>query len=119
MKKNLFIFIALCTSLFVFGCSSNQKATDTAAKTVDSLLKPINQVSARYGEPSPKIVKTNKDVTDGTVHQAMYAVFLKGNFKKGNLTAHNLEFSILADGSKAWAIRAFDDDNKDTWLDNE
>ncbi len=56
-------------------------------------------------------------MTDGPTHQPMYIVFLKGKFSKGNLKASNLEFSILADGSKVWAIRAFDDNNKEIWLE--
>jgi hypothetical protein len=49
----------------------------------------------------------------------MFLVFLKGNFSKGNLKATRLNFSILANGSKAWAIRATDENNNEIWLENE
>lgn len=120
------ILVASMLAFIITGCSSQRsneqaKATDTQAiaQTIGQLTTPINQVSSRYGETNPNIVKLNKGMSDGTTQKPMYAVFLKGNFIKGNLKASNLEFSILADGSRVWAIRAFDDANKDVWLDNE
>ena len=120
MTKGLTILITIFLTAFVLiGCSSAPNSNKSVTKPSDQLIKPIHQVASRYGEQNPQIMKTNKDMSDGPTQQSMYIVFLKGNFSKDNLKASNLEFSVLADGSKVWAIRAFDDYNKDVWLDNK
>ncbi|GMA52191.1 hypothetical protein GCM10025857_35480 [Alicyclobacillus contaminans] len=37
-------------------------------------------------------------------HKPMYFVWLSGHFSDGKAESDNLSFSILADGSEAWAI---------------
>lgn len=125
MNKFRIILVAFMLAFIMTGCSSQSsseqaKVTDTQAiaQTIEQLTTPINQVASRYGETNPQIVKSNKGMSDGPTQKLMYSVFLDGNFIKGNLKASNLEFSILSDGSRVWAIRAFND-NKDVWLDNE
>jgi hypothetical protein len=53
----------------------------------------------------------------------MNIVTLTGHFPKGRLVATQLSFSMLADGSKVWAILATDDQYPNThtgvWLDHE
>lgn len=53
----------------------------------------------------------------------MNSVALDGHFHMGSLVATHLSFSVLADGSKVWAILATDDSyatsHKDVWLDAE
>ena len=120
MKRILLTLIGTFLTVFVLiGCSSEPNSNKAVAKTIEQLTKPIHQIASRYGEQNTQIIKLHRDMTDGPTHQPMYIVFLKGNFSKSDLKASNLEFSILADGSKVWAIRAFDDNNKDVWLDNE
>lgn len=90
-----------------------QKADIYFAKVVEEV---ITKVSRRYGEPNPA-ERLEEDKTERDFKQ-MYLVNLKGNFKKGNLSATNLSFSMLADGSKIWAIRAMDN-NHIVWEENE
>lgn len=81
-------------------------------------LNSFQQISERYGESHPEIMRISTDLTDDT-RQPMFLVSLKGNFSKGDFKATRLNFSILANGSKAWAIRATDENNTEIWLDNE
>lgn len=124
MKKRALISIIIFSIILsLSGCSSAQNngspSSTIAAKTIDQLTSTIDKLAARYGDPNPEIVRAGKDITDGPTHDPMYGVVLKGNFTKGSLKASNLSFSILADGSQIWAIRAYDDNNNDIWLDND
>lgn len=81
------------------------------------------KVAAHYGESSPTITKVTATVTDGQSAVPMNLVTLAGRFHKGRLVATQLSFSMLADGSKVWAILATDDQYPSThtpvWLDHE
>lgn len=69
-----------------------------------AINKLIIKISKRYGEAKP-LVGLKETKTEGDF-KLMYLVKLKGNFINGNLHATNLSFSILADGTDIWAIRA-------------
>lgn len=81
------------------------------------------KVAAHYGETSPTIADVAATLTDGSSAVPMNLVALDGQFHKGSLVATHLSFSMLSDGSKAWAIRATHDQylNTDTevWLDHD
>ncbi|WP_140419075.1 hypothetical protein [Desulfosporosinus sp. FKB] len=97
--KRLLILLMIAFLLITLGCSTYAQNKGPFTGPPMNL---VQQISKRYGESHPEVIRINTDLTDGT-HQPMFLVFLKGNFSKGNLKAARLEFSILANGSKAWA----------------
>ncbi|MDQ7094331.1 hypothetical protein REC12_12090 [Desulfosporosinus sp. PR] len=112
LKKRLLILLTIVFLFTTLGCSKNK------GPTTGPPLNSVQQISERYGESHPEITRINPDLTDG-IHQPMFLVSLKGNFSKEHFKATRLNFSILADGSKVWAIRASDENNTEIWLDNE
>ena len=89
------------------------------APALPSVVKDISlRVAEVYKATNPKIVKAKSTQAEVT-NQPMYIVNLTGEFQKENLTATNLSFSVLADGKKVWALRAFDNNNKDIWQEAE
>jgi len=89
------------------------KAEMYYAKEVNNF---INQVAEQYGKLKP-VIKTKDDITVKDF-EPMYLVELKGSFKKGNLKATKLTFSMLADGSYVWFIQGSDNDNNLIWEEN-
>lgn len=78
-----------------------------------------NKVAKLYGESNPKIVKVNNIQVEST-NASGYIVFLEGNFSKDGKKASALEFSMLADGTKVWALRGYNEgEGQDIWLDNQ
>jgi hypothetical protein len=112
----------LCLSfLLLTACGGSSTAQPyTNMHTVTAMS---GKVAAHYGETSPKIGKVLATLTDGSTAVPMNIVALDGRFHKGNLLATHLSFSMLADGSKVWAIYATDDQypttHTDMWLDPE
>jgi hypothetical protein len=82
-----------------------------------------DKVAAYYGETNLTITKVTATLTDGSSTVPLDLVTLAGRFHKGSLVATQLSFSMLADGSKVWAILATDDQYPIThtpvWLDHE
>lgn len=113
--KRLLILLMIVLLLITLGCSTYTK---NKGPSTGPPMNFVQQISERYGESHPKVIRISTDLTDGT-HQPMFFVSLKGNFSKGHLKATRLDFSILANGSKAWAIRATDENNNEIWLDNQ
>ena len=112
MVKRISVLLILVLLSFITGCTSKQSALN-----IEIPKAAIKQVAANYGENNPEIVRTNKNVTEIS-NKPMYIVYLKGKFHKGVLNANYLEFSILANSEKAWALRAFNDNgNKNIWQD--
>lgn len=115
LKKTCIWLVLL---LFILsGCSKANNAKP------DNLPDPkiiIKKVALIYGETNPKIIKIKEDTTDNNM-KPMYLVTIKGNFKKGNLYAPYLSFSMLADGTYVWCIRAYNNLNSPVsiWEDNE
>jgi len=89
------------------------------APALPSVVKDISlRVAEVYKATNPQIVKAKSTQAEVT-NQPMYIINLTGEFQKENLTATNLSFSVLADGKKVWALRAFDNNNKDIWQEAE
>jgi beta-lactamase regulating signal transducer with metallopeptidase domain len=77
------------------------------------------KVAKLYGESNPKILKVNRILVESK-DVSGYKVVLEGNFSKDGKKASTLEFSMLADGTKVWALRGYNEgEGKDIWLDNE
>lgn len=84
---------------------------------------PIDTTSKRvaklYGESNPKIVKVNNLRVEST-DALGFIVFLEGSFNKDGKHASALEFSMLADGTKVWAVRGYNESGgQDIWIDNQ
>ena len=115
MKRSLILLMVVFLLITTLGCSTY---TQNKGPSTGPPMNFVQQISERYGESHPEVIRISTDVTEGT-HQPMFLVFLKGNFSKSHLKATRLDFSILANGSKVWAIRATDEHNNEMWLDNE
>ena len=113
MVNRFSVLFILFLLTFITGCVSKQSAQDIELHKNAA----IKQIAAIYGEINPEIVRANND-TEESSKKLMYGVFVKGNFHKGDLHANNLQFSLMANDGKAWALRAFNDNyNKDIWQD--
>lgn len=91
--------------------------------TITAFSNPIDitskKVAKLYGESNPKIVKVNRIQVEST-NALGDIVFLEGNFSKDGKEASTLEFSMLSDGTKVWALRGYNGDSgQDIWLDNQ
>ena len=112
MVKRIPVLLIVVLLSLITGCTSKQSALN-----IEIPKAAIKQVAANYGENNPEIVRTNLSKTEIS-YKPMYTVLLQGNFHKGDLQATNLSFSITANGEKAWALTAFNDDgNKNIWQD--
>ena len=90
------------------------KALSQAPEPTTEVKNMSLRVAEIYKVTNPQIVKVKSTQVEVT-KEPMYIVNLTGEFQKGNLKATNLSFSVLADGTKVWALRAFDNNNKDIW----
>lgn len=101
------IAVVVVTSMANQG-ESQGRALPTEVKNISL------RVAEVYKATNTQIVRAKSTQAEVT-NEPMYIVNLTGEFQKGNLRATNLSFSILADGKKVWALRAFDNNNKDIW----
>ncbi|MCL6598668.1 hypothetical protein [Alicyclobacillus macrosporangiidus] len=110
------ILVTVCMLPFLLvGCGQSQNNSNTSAAVSDGVTsvdwsslptseqQAIIEVAKRFGDPDPKVVWIHQTVTDPD-QKLMYLVKLSGDFKQGEVQSGDLEFSILADGSKVWAI---------------
>ncbi|MBO8129649.1 MAG: hypothetical protein H0Z39_10740 [Peptococcaceae bacterium] len=107
----IFMTVVFLGLLVVSGCGTKDN------------VKPIaEKVASIYHEPNPQIVRIVETRTecDG---KPMYIVFIKGNFRKGNLKASYISFSMLANGEKVWCLKGFNKDqpnrNVIVWEDDD
>jgi len=121
MRKLSFALLVMSALLLLNACGASTAAQPyTNMQTVTAISA---RVAAYYRETSPTITKVTATLTDGSTAAPMNLVALDGQFHKGSLVATHLSFSMLADGSKVWAIFATDDQYPSThtpvWLDPE
>jgi beta-lactamase regulating signal transducer with metallopeptidase domain len=82
-------------------------------KNVDVISK---KVANLYGESNPEIVKV-KPFPGESANSSGYIVTLEGNFNNDGKAASVLEFTMLADGTKVWALRGYNEGvGQDLWL---
>lgn len=113
MKNRLVIVLALILAIIISGCGNELK--ESTSGITHEATEASHKVSIIYNEPNPQIMTVKRTEVEGT-KELMYAVFIKGRFRKGDQNASNLEFSVLANGKSVWALRAFNDDNnQDLW----
>lgn len=107
MRKCSFTFLFMFALLFLNACGASTAAQPyTNMQTVTAISA---KVAAYYREINPTITKVTATLTDGPTAAPMNLVALDGQFHNGTLVATHLSFSMLADGSKVWAILATDD----------
>jgi hypothetical protein len=121
VKKWGLMLLSVAVLLLLGACGAPSTAQPyTNMRTVTAISA---KVAAHYGETHPKITKVTATVSDGSSAVPMNLVTITGTFHKGSLTATQLSFSMLADGSMVWAILATDEHYPVThtpvWLDNE
>jgi hypothetical protein len=121
MRRCSLILLCISALLLLNACGGSSTAQPyTNLQTVTAISA---KVAAHYGETSPKITRVTATLTDGPSAVPMNLVTLAGRFHNGHLVATCLVFSILADGSKVWAILATDDQHPIThtpvWIDPE
>jgi hypothetical protein len=113
----------LCMSALLLLTACGASSTAQPYTTMHTVTAMSAKVAAHYGETSPSITKVTATLTDGSSAVPMNLVTLAGRFHKGSLVATQLSFSMLADGSKVWAILATDDQypltHTPVWLDYE
>lgn len=101
--KKLFSMMCCAIPLILSGCArSITQANVRWSALTNSEQQAIIEVSTHFGDANPKVVKITQEVTE--TNQPMYFVWLNGHFHEGNVQSTDMSFSILADGSKAWAI---------------
>ena len=120
-RRAAFAPIVISCLLLVTACGAASAVQPyTNMQTVTAMS---TKLAARYGETSPRILKVTATLSDGTTAAPMNLVSLAGEFHKGSLVATQLSFSMLADGSKVWAIYATDDQylitHTPVWFDQE
>jgi hypothetical protein len=101
--KRIHIVFLMILGLVLFNSSYNRY-------TAWMLNNEIINVSEKYGESNPLIISINKTTTEG-LFEPMYTIHLKGDYLYNGMEASNLNFSILANGSKVWATRLTDSQN--------
>lgn len=85
-------------------------------KQVDIISQKVANI---YGESNPKIVKV-KPFPGESANSSGYIVTLEGYFTNDGKVASVLEFTMLTDGTKIWALRGYNEDvGQDLWLDNQ
>lgn len=76
------------------------------------------RVGAAYGDAQPQIVTVHPDLTEGFTHQKMYMIRIQGSFHRGDLQAHEITFSALANGHDIWSIHAVTASGTFAWQDD-
>ena len=121
MRKVSFTLVFMSALLLLSACSGSTAAQPyTNMHTVTAISA---KVAAYYRETRPTITTVTATLTDGPTAVPMNGVALTGHFRKGSLVATHLSFSMLADGSKVWAILAtevqYPSTHTPVWLDDE
>ena len=112
------LMLTVATSLLLLvGCGNYHTPTSTTKTLPNGTIRvawssvgprvqrAIMRVAKSYGDDHAKVAEILKAGTDSTPHQLMYVVDLSGHFHHGRVRSRYLEFSILGNGRKAWAIR--------------
>jgi hypothetical protein len=115
--KRLSVAVFVIT-LWLAGCGQSQNASTSKNATRSDGTTPVKwssvslaeqraifAVARHYGEENPKVLEVYETKTDSG-QQLMYIVNLSGHFKQGNAQSNDLEFSILGNGTEAWAIKS-------------
>ena len=110
LKKIMPVFLFMII-LVLAGCADKSQPVSGITKEATDTIK---KVSNKYGDSTSQIIKAKRIEAEVT-KEPMYFVSLKGNFRKGELTATCLEFSVLANGKRVWALRALNDANETIW----
>ena len=121
MHKVSFAPLLMSALLLLSACGASTAAQPyTNMQTVSAISA---RVAAYYRETHPSITNVKAMLTDGPSAVPMNHITLDGHFHKGSLVATHLSFSMIADGSKVWAVLATDDQYPSThtpvWLDDE
>lgn len=108
MRKSLVLLLAF--PVLLEGCGQAHKSTAALSdrpvqwsSLSTNVQHAIIDVSKHYGDASPVVSKIIETQTNPD-QRLMYIVHLQGHFHKGNVDSNDLSFSILGDGTKAWAI---------------
>jgi hypothetical protein len=121
MRRRSLALLCLSALLMLTACSSSSTTQPYTNMHTRSALSA--KVAAQYGETRPMITHVTATLTNGPSASSMNLVTLAGPFHTGSLVATRLSFSMLADGSKVWALMATDDQYLRThtavWRDNE
>ncbi len=123
LLKPFLITIFIAPLLFLSGCSARktQQPIDAAAvkvpwASVPGIVQSATDAAAGlYGQGQVSNGQVIQTWSDDSIHQKMYVVTIVGKFHNGKIDAEKLSFSVLADGSKIWALGAFDDKGKVIW----
>ena len=121
MRKLSLTLLVLSAIVLLNACGASTTAQPYT--NMQTVMAVSTQVAAHYHETHAAISHVTATLTDGPTAAPMNAVSLDGHFHKGSLVATHLSFSMLANGSKVWAIFATDDQYSSThtpvWLDDE
>ncbi|MBC8061080.1 MAG: hypothetical protein H7Y18_10480 [Clostridiaceae bacterium] len=112
MYKKFILLISILL-LILTGCS-NENIISNPPSLKPKAKQLVLKVAKLYNESNPEISYLNETETVGPEHIKMYRVELKGDFHNNNLMATHISLSVYADGTRVWAIEAFDDNDKPT-----
>jgi len=109
------VFILGILALALVGCSGQSQASNNITQEATDA---IHKVSVKYGESNSQIIAITQTEAEVT-KEPMYIVIIKGNYRNGELTATRLEFSVLANGEKVWALQALSENGQPIWGEME
>lgn len=117
VRRQVAALMAILAAVAVAVVVSRPRPAPPVASPSSPPWPAVVAVARVYGESEPTLDEFRPTTTevDG---RPMFIVFLSGHFRRGDLKATHLEFSMLADGSYAWGIRGYDDAG-DVWLDDD
>jgi hypothetical protein len=101
--------------------SRRQESTTSRNESLEDnkVVGYISTVSRVYGDEKPLIISADKDLTEGD-SKTMYQVTVKGKFNKDDRKADTMRFSVLADGTSAWSLQAYNESDPESviWQDD-
>lgn len=116
--KKMFILL-LTVPMFLVGCGQTANPNGMVKATLSDGTTPVQwssltsttqhailEVSKHFGDTKPEVSGIFETNTDNSDHQLMYLVYLTGHFTDGHINSQDIKFSILADGTRTWAIRS-------------
>lgn len=109
--------LIILTIFSLAACSYNANSKENNEIDINSISVKVGTV---YGERHPQIEKVVETKTDNDF-QPVHRVSLKGDFRKGDLESHYLNFSVLDNQQNViFAIQALNDTKtQNVWWDGE
>jgi hypothetical protein len=114
------IFVGSLTAVYISRRNAKKNTPLPSSLTTENrVVNLIKNVSEKYSEKNPIVVRADKDKAEGET-LSMYVVTVEGSFQRDGQKANTMTFSMLEDGTNIWALRAYNSNNPDgtVWQDD-